>query len=186
MTWDEWKQAEETARRKSVPERCEVCRTELIGGDCEPCMRATYFFNARISIEPGAADSDLVYHELAHFMVLFRRVWQGRRDARRMQDQLDRMSLGHAQLHELRVVKVQYLAYRALGWRPRLDRVVGLSWPGVRDANMERSGRDLVRSETHMKHLVQAIVPSKSLVRAYTRELQRLRSKPSRSGQSHG
>lgn len=116
-------------------------------------------------------DADYVLHELAHFVVLFRRAPRmSKREVEDMQMVLDDMPCGFAQLHELRVIKLQRLV---LGYavKPILKQVM---W-GIREAAEERARgqKDIVASVTRGLRLLRGIKVSPRLVAAYRRAIKR-------------
>ena len=116
-------------------------------------------FNKRFGF---SGDADYVCHELAHFVLRYGKLPRRRADWRRMDRELWKQPVGRAQLHELRVLTLQGLAYIELGWKLSWKRLVGLSWPGLDEAarrngpesylrgvpvvTTERAARDAVRS----------------------------------------
>jgi hypothetical protein len=129
-------------------ERCEVCQT-LYEDDpndparyvdvCVPCDRAEKMFARRFGDSVG--DADFIYHELAHFILRYGKAPRRRKDWRRMERELDRQTCGRAQVHELRVLALQGLAYLQLGWKLSWKRLVSLSWPGL-DEVARANGRE--------------------------------------------
>ena len=121
-------------------ERCDVCHTpyEDDPGDrtryqdsCVPCIRMEQIFDKRFGF---SGDADYICHELAHFVLRYGKFPRRRADWRRMDRELWEQSVGCAQLHELRVIALQGLAYIELGWKLSWKRLVGLSWAGLDEA----------------------------------------------------
>ena len=81
-----------------------------------------------------SGDADYICHELAHFVLRYGKLPGRRGDWRRMERVLWKQPAGRAQLHELRVLALQGLAYIELGWKLSWKRLVGLSWPGLDEA----------------------------------------------------
>ena len=104
-------------------------------------------------------DSDYAYHEAAHFIVLFRRPPRCKKDLDLIARTIDRFGAGRAQIHEIRVIALQVVTYRNLGWRPSVHRQIGLSWPGIREGvdSMLR-GKAVVQTETAARRYVDAVL----------------------------
>lgn len=81
-----------------------------------------------------SGDADYLCHELAHFILRYGKLPRRRADWRRMDRELGNQTVGRAQLHELRVLALQGLAYIELGWKLSWKRLVGLSWGGLDEA----------------------------------------------------
>lgn len=109
-----------------------------------------------------SGDANYLCHEMAHFILRYGKLPSRRADWRRMDRELGNQPVGHAQLHELRVLALQGLAYIELGWRISWKRLVNLSWGGLDEAarrngpesylrgapvvTTERAARDAVRN----------------------------------------
>jgi len=125
---------------RTASERCEVCRAPLVSDlaaralsnwtDCASCESACTTFRARVGED---SDPDYVYHELAHHVVLYRRLPGEKRDWQSIARALMDWTIGRLLHHELRVIALQYVVQKKLGWRPSADRLVSLSWDGLRD-----------------------------------------------------
>jgi hypothetical protein len=98
---------------------------------CAPCDRAEKAFAKRFGT---VGDADFIYHELAHFVLRYGKVPCYRRDWRAMDRELDRQTVGRAQIHEMRVLALQGCAYLQLGWKLSWKRLVRLSWGGLDEA----------------------------------------------------
>lgn len=121
-------------------ERCDLCTTPYEGDPddprryrdgCVPCLRAEAAFERRFRI---GGDIDYVCHELAHFVLRYGKIPRYRRDWSMMERDLNEQTVGRAQIHELRVLALQGLAYIQLGWNLSWKRLVGLSWFGLEEA----------------------------------------------------
>jgi hypothetical protein len=124
-------------------------------------------------LEPrnGYGDADYALHELAHFVVLFRRAPRMSKDEiQDMQMVLDDMPCGFAQLHELRVIKLQSIVLRCAA-KPILKQVM---W-GIYDAAAERKRgqKDIVTSLSKGMKLMGRIKVSPRLVAAYKHTIER-------------
>jgi hypothetical protein len=158
---------------------CEVCHAPLLESGrrwsgCAACDRAVDRYNAKID---QAGDSNYVYHELAHHIVLFRRVPRRAIDWQRIERAIDPMTIGRAQVHELRTLALQFVAYEHLGWQPRVNELVELSWFGLVEAKERNGGRSLVETRQDAKARISAFVPKTSArnVRMYVNALKELR-----------
>lgn len=158
---------------------CEVCRAPLLesGGrwsGCAACDRAVAKYNAKID---QAGDSNFVYHELAHHVVLFRRVPRRAKDWRRIERAIDPMTIGRAQVHELRTLALLFVAYEHLSWRPTIKQLVELSWFGLVEAKERNGGRSLVDTRQDAEAIVAVLVAKVSArnVRMYVNALKELR-----------
>ena len=119
----------------------------------------------------GQGDIDYCLHEIAHFVVIFRRaprVHKG--DPHEMQLYLDELPCGLAQLHELRVIKLQHLVQRT----SRLYMLRQVMW-GIREVaeTRKRGQRDIVTSETLALRMMRDIKVSPRLVRAFRHAIER-------------
>lgn len=168
-------------------EQCEVCRDPLKPDrrdfshwlSCARCDHAIEKYNAKID---QAGDSNFVYHELAHHVVLYRRVPRRARDWRRIERTIDPMTLGHAQTNELRTLALQFVAYEQLGWRPSIKQLVELSWFGLVDSESKQiGGRSLVETREGAEARVAALVSKVSArnVKMYVNALRELRGETS-------
>jgi hypothetical protein len=141
-------------------ERCPLCKTPYEDSPndptryvdtCIPCDRGEKTFEKRFGF---GGDSDFYHHELAHFVLRYGTRPRYRRDLQWMEEDLYKQTAGRAQLHELRVLALQGLAYVKLGWRASWKRLVHLSWGGLDEA-AKRNGQEgylrgepVVRTET--------------------------------------
>lgn len=119
----------------------------------------------------GQGDIDYCLHEMAHFVVLFRRAPRMSKDETQdMQFVLDELPCGRAQLHELRVIKLQSLVHH--GSRKRAMQQV--MW-GIREAaeTRQRGQKDIVTSMTKALHLLRDIHVSPRLENAYRHAIER-------------
>jgi len=171
---------EGTDHRMKREQHCTVCRGPLDLPDgywtnCSSCERLADRY-AKLSGESG--DPDYAQHEIAHHIMLFRRLPRRRADWRTIEPTISAMPLGVCQLHELRVMALQYVTYGSLGWKPSLERLVDLSWPGLADADMARDrGKKIVQSRAATMRRVRSLacgVSSRSQ-KLYRRMLQKLR-----------
>jgi hypothetical protein len=121
-------------------ERCGLCRTPYEDDPtdptrykdvCVPCNRAEATFEKRFGV---IGDMDYVCHELAHFIACFGKIPRYRRDFRAMDARLDVQTVGRAQVHELRTIALEGLAFMQLGWNLSWKRIVHLSWFGLEEA----------------------------------------------------
>ena len=89
------------------------------------------------SLDPGIQQAkerlDHRQTELAHHVVLYRRLPGANRDWQSIAKALMDWTIGRSLHHELRVIALQYVVQKKLGWRPSADRLVSLSWPGLQD-----------------------------------------------------
>lgn len=148
-----------------MTQRCRTCGHDYFYGSlevpntCEVCERIAERY-AKASGEPGA-DADYALHELAHFLLLFRRLPTKRSDWRSISPTIERFSPGRSQLHELRTLALEYIGGKVMGWRPSLARLVEVGWWGVQDVVAPwslRPWKSLVRSRTHMLTLTWGFV----------------------------
>lgn len=157
---------------------CEVCRSSLFRpnrewSDCVPCETAARKFaqSSRLS-----ADADYAYHELAHHVMLFGRLPHKKADWDRVTSVVGAFSQGQSQLHELRVLALQYASYSLLGWRPTIERLVELSWDGISEVDdYSDKGEKVVHTPAAAQRLVAALVVSPRKIRLYSNAVQRLR-----------
>jgi hypothetical protein len=122
----------------------------------------------------GHGDIDYCLHEMAHFVVLFRRApRKSKDDIQDMQFVLDDMPCGFAQLHELRTIKLQSIVLRCAA-KPILKQVI---W-GIYDvaAERKRGQKDIVTSVTKAMRLMRDMDVSPRLVNAYRRAIERFSS----------
>lgn len=153
--------------------------------DCPPCERASQRYR---KLTGEDADADYAFHELAHHIVLFRSLPHRRRDWRRIEKTILERATGRAQMHEMRVLALQAVAYEVLGWNPAVERLVEMSWPGLDGADdsyvesvswrdIERPGRKVVSTLEAATTYVRAIMfeVSSRNVRMYTNAARRLR-----------
>lgn len=152
-----------------MTDRCEVCRGAFVRddnnywSDCVPCERMS------VAYERGsktAGDPDYALHELAHHVVLFRCLPKKKADWDSVEQTIELFSIGHAQLHELRTLALQFASQTALGWKPSLKRLVGMSWPGLREVEdtirYDRRGRRVVHTENEAVAYVRSLTLSVS------------------------
>ncbi len=134
--------------------RCPTCREPMtMWGHpdfavprCEPCYRSgEVFFEA--SGSPGA-DADDHYHEMAHHIVLFRKLPKKRDDWRLIGDVLEDYTAGCSQLHELRVRALEYVVFQAMGWRPSIKALVSATYSSLDDVNERNGGKKIVKTES--------------------------------------
>lgn len=124
-------------------------------------------------VDPGRGfgDPDYALHELAHFVVLFRRAPRMRKqEFEDMAECLDVMTCGHAQLHELRVLKLEQLVVGDTAMN-----LLNSVWSGIHEAAYacERGQKDIVTSKTKALRLMKDIKVSPRLVQAYRRVIAR-------------
>jgi hypothetical protein len=124
-------------------------------------------------LEPGGGDYDFVLHEIAHFALLYRRAPKKRLDWKRMQQRLDKMPCGRAQVHECRALRLEQVACQQLKLRFSLQRSLEQVWSGIRDVVdlAPGEGTDIVASKRKALILTQAFVPSKRAVNVYIRTI---------------
>lgn len=165
---------------------CPVCRRRVTvtlapggsdWGTCAKCETAAQCYGCATGED---ADADYAYHEWAHHTVLFRRAPRNRADYNSIQRTLASFTMGRAQVHEMRVIALQFVTYKLLGWRPTIERLVGLSWPGIEqvdDTNYDCGGRMIVRTEELARRYVRRLVPrvSNRNVALYRRMLRNAR-----------
>jgi hypothetical protein len=115
-----------------------------------------------------SGDTDFIYHELAHFVLRYGRLPRYRKDWRDMERDLNRQTLGRAQIHELRVLALQGCTYLRLGWKLSWGRLVGLSWGGLDEAASRNGpesylrGSPVATSKTAARREVLRYVPQTS------------------------
>lgn len=168
-------------------DRCETCRGPNPAADtpaplwtnCIECQRVCDVYRRQSHV---SADANFALHELAHHILLFRRLPRRRRDWNEIERTINRFSAGHAQDHELRTLAFQYVAYSQLGWRPSLNWLVSMSWPGIEDVARDESrhtdNRTIVWSEHQAHRRMRALLPhvSRRYVDLYTRIVRRWRA----------
>lgn len=147
---------------------------------CPKCDIAIRFFRRATGDD---VDADFVYHELAHHTVLFRCAPLRRADYRSIQETIELFSMGRAQLHEIRVLALQHVTYKLLGWRPAVERLVSLSWGGIQqvdDTNYDCGGRIIIKTEGQAREVVRRLIPqvSRRNVAVYRRVLLHARGEP--------
>lgn len=164
--------------------RCETCRSVLgdTGGnwtDCPPCDRAIKYWS---QISGDDSDQNYAYHEAAHHVVLFRSVPKRKCSSDLISDVIRNFSVGRSQLHELRVLALQYEVHRGLGWRPSISRLVDLSWNGLAEARVDGAawnerGMEIVMTraaaDRRVRLLVRDVSPRNSAL--YARALREMR-----------
>lgn len=124
----------------------------------------------KIDVSRGTGDLDYVLHELAHFVVLFRRAPRFTKDdPQDMELVLENMSCGLAQLHELRVIKLQHTV---LGTPAKT--ILKSVWWGICDvADDPISGRNIVTSQTKAIRLMRGMCVSPRLVTTYRHAIEK-------------
>jgi hypothetical protein len=142
-------------------------------GTCARCEAATKHYGRATGED---VDADYAYHEWAHHTVLFRCAPSKRADYKSIQETIELFTMGRAQVHEMRVLALQYAAYKLLGWRPTVERLVSLSWPGIEqvdDTNYDCGGRMIIKTEWQACEGVRRLIPqvSKRNVALYRRVL---------------
>jgi hypothetical protein len=161
---------------------CETCHSATYYGaingelSCAPCERACAAYKKASGTD---ADADYAYHELAHHVILFRALPRKRGDWCVIEQTIDLFPIGRSQLHELRVLALQFVAQERLGWKPKLERLVELSWPGIREVVLDgrRTGEPAVGSEKEAVDRIRALVAvvSPRNLGLYTRAVRALR-----------
>jgi len=165
-------------------QHCETCRDPLAQRRerwsivCDRCERAVAKHNAKLS-EAGrqAGDSNFVYHELAHHVVLFGRKPRSAMDWRAVERMIDPMTVGRAQMHELRTLALQFVAYEQLGWQPSIKTLVEMSWFGLVEVRERDRGRSLMETRADAEEIVADFASKVSArnVRTYVGALNELR-----------
>jgi hypothetical protein len=145
--------------------------TEVPG--CARCEKAARCYGRATGED---VDADYAYHEWAHHTVLFRCVPRKYDDYRSIQTTIELFSMGRAQLHELRVLALQWVTHGLLGWRPAVKRLVSMSWGGIHqvdDTNYDCGGRMIVKTEKQARDGITRLIPhvSKRNVAMYRRML---------------
>lgn len=121
-----------------------------------------------IDNQPGLGDVNYVIHELAHYAVLFRRIPTTKADVQDMQQCLDVMPCGRAQLHELRVMKLEHLSCGIA-----MPQRIAQTWFGIVDAvSTCTGGRNLVTSKTNALRRMRAMHVSPLLVTLHRKALE--------------
>ena len=124
-------------------ERCELCQTPYeddpndsarYKDECTPCQRMEEAFKKRFGV---SGDANYICHELAHFVMCYRTIPRYRRDWYVLERLLEERKIGRAQVHEMRTLALQGLAYIQLGWRVSWKRLVSLSWPGLSEVGLQ-------------------------------------------------
>lgn len=131
----------------------------------------------------GNGDAAFAMHELAHFVLLYRRQPRDKRDSVRMNLRLAKLGNAHAQLHEIHTLALEHAAYNQLGWRMSLARLVTTSWGGIEDPyntgyNGQRHGTIVVKSKTHALRLARETRVNPVLVTRLARLIAWGRSQP--------
>lgn len=126
----------------------------------DSCTRIERHF---LKVSGEDADADYALHELAHFIVLFRRLPRRRKDWWLITATIDKMPLGKTPFHEMRTVALQHVGLSALGQRPSLERLVRISWPGVENASYLWSlgggaGKRVMRSRAQMMAITKRLI----------------------------
>jgi hypothetical protein len=161
-----------------VKAHCETCRGPQLLPDgvwsgCEPCEIAARKFERSAR---NSADSDHAYHELAHHVMLFNRLPHRKADWDRIYTVICAFSQGRAQIHELRVLALQFAVYSLLGWRPTYKRLVELSWGGINEVDdLCERGRKIVHTEAQARRRVAGLAVSPAKVRLYSNAVRQLR-----------
>jgi len=152
----------------SILTTCRTCgATYSFYEDCDRCDRIQKGFR-RDRGEAGG-DADYALHELAHFILLFRRVPRRRRDWTSIETTINKSSPGRSQLHELRALALECAGWRALGWKTSLERIVKMGWYNVNDLAEDtlndlkghpsrKRWTSLVRSRSHMMRLTKDFI----------------------------
>lgn len=131
--------------------------------DCPPCERVSQRY---MKLTGEDADADYAFHELAHHIVLFHSLPHRRRDWRSIEPTILKRSAGHAQVHEMRVLALQSVAYAMLGWNHAVDRFVEMSWTGLDEVPYQRAHRQHPwRSERHGRKVVHSAEEATAYVR---------------------
>jgi hypothetical protein len=161
---------------------CQTCRSPLLAPEgywtgCAPCETAATEFNRRAR---NSADSDYAYHELAHHVMLFRCLPKRKADWDAIQDVIELFPMGKAQIHEMRTLALQFVTYEKLGWRPTVERLVCLSWGGIKEVDdtcRYHNGRYVVHTEPEARRYVEKLMPTVSArnVRLYANAVRELR-----------
>lgn len=158
--------------------RCATCRGPQLIPDgewsgCALCETASKKF-ARSARE--SADADYAYHELAHHVMLFNRLPRKKADWDNIDTSICTFSQGRAQLHELRVLALQFAGYSLLGWRPTIERLVRLSWGGIAEVdNLSDHGQKIVHTEAEARRHVASLPVSQTKIKLYSNAVRRLR-----------
>jgi hypothetical protein len=119
----------------------------------------------------GIGDYEYAVHELAHFVVLFRRApRKSKLEFEDMQMVLDTMTCGRAQLHELRVLKLEHTVLK-MPMKTLLESV----WTGILDAGyqLNRGQKEIVTSVSKGLRLMRDIEVSPRLVATYRHTLEK-------------
>jgi len=126
----------------------------------------------RIDTQRGSSgDLDYCLHELAHYVVLFRKPPCKRKDdIEDMNMCLETMTCGRAQLHELRVIRLQFDVLKI-----PLVPLINSVWWGIEDAGYQSEGqqKSIVTSKAMALRRIKAITVSPRLMRAYSRTIER-------------
>jgi len=149
--------------RAVVRDRCPTCGDPLVGAgpDCIACARLSIRFHKIYDRGQGHGDSDYAMHELAHCVLILNRRPHGMRDMRVVQSVLDQMSMGRAQRHEMRTIRLQHEAYRMACLASNLRRHLGLVWQGMQDVvNEQAGGEPIVKTEAHALRIARTLKPS--------------------------
>jgi hypothetical protein len=115
----------------------------------------------RVRKEP--LDTDSVYHELAHHVLLFRRLPKTEKDLREIEQAIGKFSSRDSQLHEIRTLALQYATYKQLEWKVSMAGLIDPSWAGIREAE-DDYGRDrqVIKSETQAARVLREMIPEVS------------------------
>ena len=124
----------------------------------------------KIDSQRSGAHGLYALHELAHFVVLFRRPPQLlKAEIEDMNQCLDTMSPGRAQVHELRVIKLQH---DVLG--VSIESVLCSVWFGIQEAGEQvRRDRVVVPTKASALRRIRSTTVSPRLHHAYRRTIQR-------------
>lgn len=122
-------------------------------------------------IQRGFGGLDYCRHELAHYVVLFRRARLNMRksvtrDMHEVLDWLTEAYPGRSQLHEIRTIA---LVCAVIG--TNVDYAVGLSWTGIEDVGCAMK-RSLVTSKSNAVKRVRATYLSPRLITAFKRTIE--------------
>ena len=109
-----------------------------------------------------SCDIEYICHELAHFVLLFKRKPKGCADFDSMDRILERMTKGRSQLHELHVIAIQRAVQSTLGLSLHTYSILTRSYDGIKDVADSRSrrGKPIIRSFSQAKSKMLSIRPS--------------------------
>lgn len=127
-------------------------------------------------------DPDYVFHEIAHHILLTQVQPRDSSDFRFIEEVIGEMSVGRAQMHELRTCALQVATWHRLGFQHSFRRALALSWSGIRDAvdyarrdydNDCPVGRVIVRSKTQALRILGTIRPSERNIQTFIATIRR-------------